>query len=54
MEILNKFVLCTGCRKKTTISYQRKDKTKITKCSFCLQVTEHILKPQKQMSNEKT
>jgi hypothetical protein len=47
MNILNRFVLCTGCRKKTTISFKKEDNTKIAKCSFCLKITEHQLKPQK-------
>lgn len=45
MTILNKSVLCTGCRKKMTINFQPKDKTKTAKCSYCLKITEHQLKP---------
>jgi hypothetical protein len=47
MNIIHKFVLCQGCRKKTTISFKKEDNTKIAKCSFCLKITEHQLKPQK-------
>jgi hypothetical protein len=45
MTILDKFVLCTGCRKKTTINFKKDENKKIAKCFFCLKITEHHLKP---------
>jgi hypothetical protein len=47
MTILHKFIICEGCRKKTTISFKSTDITKVAKCSFCLKITEHKLKPKK-------
>jgi hypothetical protein len=51
MKFFNLFVLCDGCRKKTTITYKAKDKTKIAKCSFCLKITEHKLPQKNVVSN---
>ena len=44
IEVKQKFVLCTGCKKKQTINFTNKNTEKEMKCTYCGQITIHNLK----------
>ena len=43
MNIKEKFVLCTGCRKYSTINFTDKDTEKQIKCTICGQISNYNL-----------
>jgi len=52
MKVFEKFVVCQGCHKMSTINYTNKEYTKTTTCMVCGKISTYKLK-KNEFSNRK-
>jgi len=52
MKVFEKFVVCQGCHKMSTINYTNKEYTKTTTCMVCGKISRYKLK-KNEVSNRK-
>jgi translation initiation factor 2 beta subunit (eIF-2beta)/eIF-5 len=52
MKVFEKFVVCQGCHKMSTINYTNKEYTKTTTCMVCGKISTYKLK-KNEVSNRK-
>jgi translation initiation factor 2 beta subunit (eIF-2beta)/eIF-5 len=45
MKVFEKFVVCQGCHKMSTINYTDKEYTKTTTCMVCGKISTYKIKP---------
>jgi translation initiation factor 2 beta subunit (eIF-2beta)/eIF-5 len=45
MKVFEKFVVCQGCHKMSTINYTNKEYTKTTTCMVCGKISTYKIKP---------